>query len=173
MQVDVSKSCQETDLIDLEVLTDENFVAASWAVGGRAQESSLRLFYICLLERPRNPWELRSWRLRFFRWSIRALASEFGGMCVSVVCVSRNLEEAEISNSFIAVFRFSRCLFRFFISTEIGYKTSFQLLLLWKLEENSISQFWWSYFSVLKCYFPLILFFSMKSSVISIYSWVR
>ena len=42
MQVDVSKSCQETDLVDLEVPTDENFVAASWAVGGRAQESSLR-----------------------------------------------------------------------------------------------------------------------------------
>jgi len=29
MQVDVSKSCQETDLVDLEVPTDENFVAAS------------------------------------------------------------------------------------------------------------------------------------------------
>ncbi len=39
MQVDVSKSCQETDLVDLEVPTDENFVAASWAIGGRAQES--------------------------------------------------------------------------------------------------------------------------------------
>jgi len=68
MQVDVSKSCQETDLVDLEVPTDENFVAASWAVGGRAQESLLRLSYICLLERLRNPWELRSWKLRFFRW---------------------------------------------------------------------------------------------------------
>ena len=68
MQVDVSKSCQETDLVDLEVPTDEIFVAASRAVDGRAQESSLRLFYICLLERLRNPWELRSWKLRFFRW---------------------------------------------------------------------------------------------------------
>ena len=88
-----------------------------------------------------NPWEMGSWELRIFRWQIRAQASEFGVECLFVVCVSRNLEEVEISNSFIAVFRFSRCLFRFFISTEIGYKTSFQLLLLWKLEENSISQF--------------------------------
>ncbi len=51
MQVDDSKSCQETDLVDLEVPTDENFVAASWAVGGRAQENSLHLFYIFLLAR--------------------------------------------------------------------------------------------------------------------------
>ena len=29
MQVDVSKSCQETDLVDLEVPTDEKFIAAS------------------------------------------------------------------------------------------------------------------------------------------------
>ncbi len=149
MQVDVSKSCQETDLVDLEVPTDENFVAASWVAGGRAQKSSLRLFYICLLERLRNPWELRSWRLRFFRWSIRVQASEFGVECLFVVCVSRNLEEVEISNSFIAVFRISRCLFRCFIWTEIGYKTSFQLLLLWKFEENLISHFRWSYFLVL------------------------
>ncbi len=99
---------------------------------GRAQQSSLRLFYICLLERLRNPWELRSWELRFFRWQIRVQASEFGVECLFVVCVSRNLEEIEISNSFIVVFRISRCLFRCFMSTEIGYKTSFQLLLLWK-----------------------------------------
>lgn len=75
----------------------------------------------------------------FSRWLIRARASEFGVECLFLVCVSRNLEEFEISNSFIAVFRISRCLFRCFILTEIGYKTSFHLMLLWKQEENLIS----------------------------------
>ena len=142
MQVDVSKSCQETDLVDLEVPTDENFVAASWAASGRAQE----IRCVCSTYVYLSGWGTHgncvvgSCAFSVGRLGFKRVNLVLGVVCC--VCVSRNLEEVEISNSFIAVFRISRCLFRCSILTEIGYKTSFHLLLLWRFEENLISRFY-------------------------------
>ena len=173
MQVDVSKSCQETDLVDLEVPTDEiSLRRLELLVGVLKRVRCVCSTYVYL-----SGWGTHgNCVVGSCAFSVGRLGFKRVNLVLSVCLLCVCLEISKTLRSRIHLLPFSEF-------QDVYFDASFRRKLGIKLRSNcccygSLKKIQFNIvdevtFRSWNCYFLLILFFSMKSSVISIYSWVR